>query len=291
MRPVLAGLRAAGRNARLLWWLLASNLALALMAVGPLIGPFEESLAHHEAAGEMTRRLDMSWWVDLTTSRAESFARALDAVSAAAFLSALLGCFFAGGLIQAYHDTLGALPMDRFMTSCRRWFGRFVWLFLLCLPLYWLVHQAVNEHVAAMVEGLHEEVEDERLGLAIGLGRTLLFLLLFDLVTLAADYARVHAVVAADRSMLRSLAAGFRFVLRNPGRVWPLELSVVLMQAVALVLYLPVDRLIDRGSAPGLAAGLLAGQSYLLLRLFLRETSRAGQVALYRETARTHITT
>ena len=284
MRALLAGLKTAAGNARLLGWLLAGNLILALLAVLPLMGPFEESLAHHEAAAELTRRFDMSWWVDLTTSRAEAFSRALDGVAAAAFLAAMMGCFFAGGLVQAYHDTLEELPLDRFMTSCRKWFLRFTWLFLLSLPFYWLAHRLINRHLAAAIDTLFEGVEDERLGLAISLGRAVLFLILFDMITLIADYARVHAIVRSERSMLAALSSGIRFVLRHPVEVCSLELGALGIQVLALFLYLPVDGFFQRNSAGGLAAGLIAGQFYLILRLFLRETSRAGQVALYRGT-------
>ena len=94
---ILTGLRTAAANGRLLWWLLLGNILLALIAVIPLAGPFEESLAYHEAAPQLARRFDMSWWVDLTTSRAEAFSRALDGVAAVSFLAVLMGAFFAGG--------------------------------------------------------------------------------------------------------------------------------------------------------------------------------------------------
>jgi len=285
VRGLGAGLRTAAANARLLWWLLAANLVVAIFAVLPLLAPFEATLSHHEAAREMTDRLDMPWWVDVTTSHAESFARTMDLVSVSAFLSAILGCFFAGGLLQAYEDTLQRRAMDRFMTSCRRWFARFVWLFALSLPLYWLVHRMVNTHLALALEDYLEGVRDERVALLILWGRSALFLVLFDLVTLMADYARVHAVVSAQRSMTASLGAGMRFVLRHPLRVWSLEAGTLVLQAGALALYLPVGRALSRGSIPGLAVAFVAAEAFLLVRLFLRESSRAGQVSVYRAAA------
>lgn len=285
MSAIREGFGAAARNARLLWWLLAANLALAFAAAAPLMGPFEESLALHEAAAGMTRRFDMSWWVDLTTSRAESFARSLDVLGVAAFLSVLAGCFFAGGLTQAYHDTMGSLPMDRFMTCCRKWFVRFVWLFALSLPFYWLAHRLVNTHLVVAIDGWLEHVEREEVGLLINLGRAVLFLALFDLVTLLADYARIHAIVRSERSMLACLIASARFLARRPLRAGSQELFAIGAQAVALALYLPLDRILTRESAAGLVAGIVAAESFLLLRLFLREGARAAQVALYRGSA------
>ena len=278
-----AGLSAAARNAWLLWWLLSANLAVSLCAVVPLLSPLEKSLSHHEASLEMTARFDMSWWVDVTTEHAEAFARALDGVAAAAFVSAILGCFFAGGLLQAYHDTLGLQPLDRFMTSCRRWFLRFAWLFVLSLPLYWLAHRLINTHMAVALDTVLERVEDERVGLLITWARAAIFLLLFDLITLFADYARVHAVVSGQVSMLACLSAGGRFVLSHPWRIWTMEGCAVGAQALALTLYVPLDAALDRSSTASLIAGFVCGQSFLLMRLFLRESARAGQVALYRE--------
>ena len=284
MKAFRDGLRAAAFNARLLWWLLGANLAVALLATAPLMRPLEDSLSHHEASAVMARHFDMSWWVDVTTSRAEAFAAALDGVAAAALLSALIGCFFAGGLLQVYHDSMGGLPMERFMTSCRRWCPRFVCLFVLSLPLYWIVHQMLNRHLALALDDALEKVSDERIGMLINLGRSALFLLLFDLVTLIGDYARVHAIVRSDRSMLASLSAGMRFVLYHPRRVASLEAMAFGLQCLALGLFLPIDALVLRsgGTIAGLLFALGAAQSFLLMRLFLRESARAAQVACYR---------
>jgi hypothetical protein len=279
-----AGLGAAARNARLLWWLLFSNLLLAALAVWPLLRPFEATLEWHPAPEQMARRFDMAWWVDVTTAHAVSFARTIEMAGALSFLAALLGCFFAGGMLQAYADTFEGRRMDRFMTSCRRWAPRFILLFALSLPLYWLVHRLVNTRLELALRDLLEQVADERVGLLLRSLKIALFLILFDAVTLFADYARVHAIVTPDRSMPASLRAGILFVLRHPLRVGGLEAMGILLQIAALMLYLPVDGLLTRASPAGLAAGLAAGQIFILTRLFLREASRAGQVALYRAT-------
>jgi len=279
---MLRGLSVAARNARLVGWLLGANLVLSVVAVLPLMGPLEESLAHHPASGQMAARLDMPWWVDVTTSQARAFESTLDLVGLAAFLSVLSGCFFAGGMLQAFRDTYDGQPIDRFMTACRLWFPRFVRLLAFSLPLFWLVHRMVNTHLAEVLDRLLERVDDERWGLLIEWGRALAFLLLFDAVVLAADYARVHAVSRSARSMLDSLGVGMRFVLAHPVKVASLELTGVGLQAAALAIYVPLDRLLERDSAAGLILGLAAGQGFVLLRLFLREASRAGQMAIYR---------
>jgi len=281
--PALAsGLGAAARNARLLIWLLIANVALAVAGVWPLLRPFEESLEWHPAAGEMMRRFDMAWWVDLTTAHAEAFARTIELAGLVAFLSVLTGCFFSGGLLQAYDDTFEGRRMDRFLQGCRRWFPRFLRLFVFSLPLYWLVHRVANFHLAFVVDDLLEEVDDERVGIALMLAKSVLFLLLFNTVTLCVAYARAHAIVTSSRSMLVSLRAGILFVLRHPIRVWSLEGLAILLQTGALMIYLPVDALFTRNGAAGLMAGVIAGQFFILARLFLREGARAGHLALFR---------
>jgi hypothetical protein len=140
----------------------------------------------------------------------------------------------------------------------------------------------VNTRLELALRDLLENVADERMGLLLRLIKIGLFLALFDAVTLAGDYARAHAVVTPQRSMLVSLRAGVLFLLRHPLRAGGLELLALLLQTAALFLYLPLDTLLSRASPAGLIAGVLAGQVFLLARLFLREATRAGQVALYR---------
>ena len=281
-RALSTGLAVAARNARLLGWLLAANLLLAVVAIFPLLKPFETTLEWHPAPEQMAARFDMAWWVDVTTAHAASFARTIEMAGALSFLAALSGCFFAGGLLQAYVDTLEGRRMDRFLTCCRRWAPRFILLFALTLPLYWIVHRLVNTRLELALRDLLENVADERMGLLLRFIKIGLFLVLFDAVTLAADYARVHAIVTPERSMLASLRAGVLFLLRHPLRAGSLELLGLLLQTGALLLYLPLDGLLSRASPAGLIAGVLAGQVFLLARLFLRESTRAGQVALYR---------
>ncbi len=282
MAALGAGLWAAARNARLLGWLLLGNLLLAVAGVWPLLEPMEESLAWHPAAEEMTRRFDMAWWVDLTTSRAEAFARTHEMVGVVAFLAAMMGCFFAGGLLQAYQDTFEGRAMDRFLLGCRRWFWRYVRLFVLALPIYWLVHRVMNTHLELALRDLLERVADERAGLALTLAKSAVFLCLFDLVTLCVAYARAHALITSERSMIVALRAGILFVLRHPVRVAGLEALVLILQGAALFIYLPFDALLGRNSAAGLITGFLAGQGFLIVRLFLREAARAGHLAILR---------
>ena len=79
------------------------------------------------------------------------------------------------------------------------------------------------------------------------------------------------------------VSSGMRFVLSHPLRVASLELAALGAQVLGLALYLPIDRLMARTSMAGFVMGLIATEVFLLLRLFLRETARASQVALYRE--------
>jgi hypothetical protein len=98
-------------------------------------------------------------------------------------------------------------------------------------------------------------------------------------VNLIVDYAKIRMVVEDRRSALGALTAAIRFIARQPGAAIGLYLFNTIAFLVVLVLY--------RVAAPGAAGGTLAwialliGQLYIVLRVVVRLTFAASQIALF----------
>jgi len=94
------------------------------------------------------------------------------------------------------------------------------------------------------------------------------------------DYAKVRAVVEDRRSMIGALAAGARFVRRNPGAV----AGLYLLNAALFVLVLLVYALIAPGAestGAGLWLGFLVSQIYLAGRVWVRLVFFASETVLF----------
>ncbi len=127
---------------------------------------------------------------------------------------------------------------------------------------------------------LIRDVSVERSAFFLRLALYLLFGALLVTVNAVIDYAKVRAVVEDRRSMIGALAAGARFVRRNPGAV----AGLYLLNAALFVLVLLVYALVAPGAestGAGLWLGFLVSQIYLAGRLWVRLVFFASETVLF----------
>jgi hypothetical protein len=126
---------------------------------------------------------------------------------------------------------------------------------------------------------LTRELAVERTALAWRMALYAVFAGALAVVNVVMDYAKIRLVVEDRRSALGALAAGLRFLVRQPGAVAALYLLNTLALAAVLALYAL--------AAPGASGGwrallaLLVGQVYLVLRVVVRVVFAASQIALF----------
>jgi hypothetical protein len=113
------------------------------------------------------------------------------------------------------------------------------------------------------------------------IGAAALIALLLCVVNAAFDYAKIATVLEGRQRMLSAAARGFRFVLARPFRTLGLYFTLAVVGLLLLAAYRVVAPGARDATLPGVAAALLLGQIAVLLRLVLRLTFYASQMALY----------
>lgn len=198
-------------------------------------------------------------------------------IAVALSLHMLVSLFLIGGVFDrlARDRAIGAAA---FFSACGMYAVRFVRLAIIATAVYWWL---LGPYHHWLFEGLHpallEGLTVERTAFFYRVGLYVLFLAPLMLANLIFDYAKVRAVVEDRRSMIGALAAGIRFIRRNPGAAIGLYLLDTLLFLVTVGLYFL--------AAPGAAANnILAfavGQLYIVLRVIVRLQFAASQIALF----------
>ena len=111
------------------------------------------------------------------------------------------------------------------------------------------------------------------------LGLYAIFGALLVTVSVIADYARVHAVVAGVRSAPAAIAASMRFVRRHAATVFTLYLMTGTLFVALLIVYGATET-IGRSRVGGWRA-VAVGQAYILARLAIRLIFGASEVRLF----------
>lgn len=194
---------------------------------------------------------------------------------------ALGWAFLTGGVLERLARPTEGLAFDRFAAAGGRYFWRFVRLALLSGVLYFLVYALGRRLYRAIQEATRDVTEERTILLWIFLAAALVVLLL-HLVRMVFDYAKIATVVDQRRSVLGSLRAAGRTVLRHPVKTCGVYLGFGVFAVLLLALYVLLAPGAGPASLPGILLAFLFGQLYLALRLFLRLGLLGGQLSLYR---------
>lgn len=187
----------------------------------------------------------------------------------------LVSLFLAGGVLDRLARDR-AINSAAFFSACGVYFLRFLRLTIITGAAYAVLfgpyHQFLfDETYPALIEN----VTVERTAFAYRLAMYALFLAPLLFVNLIVDYAKVRAVVEDRRSMLGAVAAGWRFVRRNPGAA----IGLYAMNALLFLAVIGLYFLIAPGAQSGAAFAI--GQLYIVLRVIVRLQFMASQVSLF----------
>ena len=196
-------------------------------------------------------------------------------IAIAVAMHMLVSVFLVGGALDRLARDR-AINSAAFFSACGVYFLRFLRLAIIAGAAYWVLfvpyHQFLfDETYPALIEN----VTVERTAFGYRLGLYALFLAPLLLVNLIVDYAKVRAVVEDRRSMLGALAAGWRFVRRNPGATLGLYALNALLFLAVIALYFLIAPAADSPAA------FAIGQLYIVLRVIVRLQFMASQVALF----------
>jgi hypothetical protein len=197
------------------------------------------------------------------------------AAAVAAYLA--LWVFMTGGIL----DRLArGRPVDApaFFAAC----GGYFWRMLRLSALSGLAYYAAFAWLHPLLFGrlfntLTRDATEERDVAAARAGLYVAFLLVLLAIGLVSDFAKVRLVVEDRRSALGAFAASLRFIRRRFVRTLALYAVNLIALAIILRLWLQV--------APGASATawvvLLAGQLYLLARVWARLAFMASEAAFF----------
>jgi hypothetical protein len=284
-------------------WLILGLWLTTILLTLPLAITLQAMLAEHLgaslAAEEAATGVNFDWWNEFLAQAAgvgQSFVPAIigfaavvknlssvaDAqrlpvvVAAAASAHIVLSMFLLGGVMDRLARDR-AIGTHGFFAASGVYFVRFLRLGIIAAAVYWMLFARLHPWLFGRVfEAVTRDLTVERIAFMYRVLFYALFFAIVALVNLVFDYAKVRAVVEDRRSMIGALAAGARFVRRNPGAAAGLYALNTLVFLGVIGLY----ALVAPGAASS-AAGFAIGQLYIVLRVVVRLLFAASQISLF----------
>ena len=191
-----------------------------------------------------------------------------------------------GASVFLLGGVLDRLARDRrtgssgFFAACGVYFFRYLRLAVCAgvfyAALFWWLHPWLFEE---LYTSWTRNVTAERLAFVYRLVFYLAFVAVLLAGNLIFDYAKIRLVVEDRRSALGALISAVRFVWRQPRAT----MALYLLNGAVFLLVLAFYFLAAPGASGGAAAlvGLLVSQLYIVLRVLVRLTFAASQIALF----------
>jgi hypothetical protein len=189
----------------------------------------------------------------------------------------VLSSFLSGGILDRFarkRPTRGR----GFFGACGAHFPAIARLGLAALAMYAFLFYWLHPLLfVTLYPRLTHALPVERTAFAMRAALYAVFLSALFAVNAMVDYARIRIVVEDRRSAIGALLAGARFVRRNLAAAGGLYLLNGILFLAAIALY----ALIAPGAALPAWLALIIGETYIVLRHFLKLTFYASQTALF----------
>ena len=288
--------------------LLAANLVLSLLLAVPVFRSLQESFGSSLVGERMAQGFDYLWWEEYRDGSgnglAATFTPALvgkgamllnmellirqsfwflpPLLVAAGLLYIGLRTILSGGILHIYRAPRDRFYLGDFLHGSARYALRFLGLQLGGWLLLLVTVAPLSGWLDSWVEGMAAKAFSEITPFYLNLLASLVILLLFLLVQIVLDYARICTVEKDHRNILRAMGSGFMFAARNPGSVLGLAGMIWLCQVVWTVSYVLIRALIPQGSFWGVASAFLLLQLFVAGLIWIRCWMYSSQLHLFR---------
>lgn len=316
IQALASGLKAVRKSWGLVFLVLATNLALAMLLAVPTAATVERGLKNTESARSMLYGFDYAWWSqwnDAVTGYAKALApdilgvgfafRNVDALLKGGLLSGfgfiegdtgldpvvlglawvylLVQTFLSGGILGVFRGETAGWTLRGVLHGSGFYFGRLVRVALIALVIDAVLF-TLNGPFARWADSRARESVSENAATAWALGRHALLLLALLLVNMLSTYAKAIVVLEERSSAILAWVSAIGFCVANAVKTIGHYLLVVLLGALLLASWHAVDGAFETTGYKTQLFTLLLMQALVFGRIALRLSLLAGALALYR---------
>jgi hypothetical protein len=281
------GMAESNKKFKVVIYLWAVNVLFALMVVLPFYFVLKNHMSRSLMGESLLRGFDYLWLGDAVYKfgGSASLIPFWFMVPAAFYL--FLHIFLNGGIIGRLNDIDTRVCLAGFFSDCGAYFGRFLRLFLLSIPVYLLVVGVLYAIISTVLGIFTKNAVTEWPVIITGNLKIAAIVLVFSIVNMFFDYVKIRLVKAGSKKVLKETWFTLKFILKRFFRAWGLYLSIGFLHIAAGFVYLEVSNLLPGGSTLFLIfVVFLWQQVYMIARTWVKVTFFSAQMGFYDSAAK-----
>lgn len=254
------------RNWQMTLFIFIINLVFAVIIAQPFYATLSQQAANSMEMNKIVEDFDFMVFSDFLRVSGKKLTYLFPLILILGIIYFLLNLFFAGGIIDKYANPNESFSVSRFMNASKRYFFRFLGIFLLQILLSIVALAIVG--IFFVLAGNMAEGGSERTYFYAFLIPFSIFVILFSIVWQISDYAKVMTY-KENCSIWKAYTSAIKYVFQNPKTIGLYWILIGIFLILSLI-YLFIDVKIGMTSALTIGVMFVLQQVYIFLRIFLR---------------------
>jgi hypothetical protein len=267
-------------------WLV--NFVFASVIYFLFSGYLSDKIGNRLVAANFLEGFDFKTFFELIIHEGQGLHWILTTALILAFMYYWVALFLHGGILSVLKSrgiTGDAESRNRrfapvFFQGAGKYFGRFFRLAIYSL-LLWVILGVVYYLLDLVLKSLTAGGTNEPAILFRYLARPIIFLVLYFLIRMLGDYARILIVVEDSGAVFRSLIQAIQFVFRNFFKTLILYYLLLITGVAIFGIYWIVQKMIPTQTLIPILLAFLIGQIFILSRGWLKIALQAAQLRFY----------
>ena len=233
-----AGYSLLWRRQGVLWWVFVVNAICGALGTVPPAIRLHRTLDNTLAQEKLTRGFDLMIFSDVLRLPHVNIIRTSTTSYLFALVFFVFMLFVTGGILETYRQDR-RLTTSEFFAASGAFFWRFVRLMLLSIipfVLVSMIYQALNK----AADKIGDRAIADQVGIFLGWGAILVFLLMALAVRLWVDIAKVRAVRRDERGMWRNLWRSSRITGGSRWRLFWIYVRISLVAWIVMLIVLAI---------------------------------------------------
>lgn len=279
IKSFLTGARDSGKLWKMLGLFYFFNILTAILLSLPFRNLLMKFFGHSLASETLAQGFNFNLMLEFINVSGSSLGTVLSISSYFILMYLFLNTFLIGGALQIFNQNTHEFSLANFFEGCGKYFSRFIHLFLFFL-ISLIVLFLVNFMFSRIIKALTGETANESVFLWTRSAKWIIMFILFLIVNMIFDYAKILTVRHDHRSMYRVILEAGSFVYKHKSKTVSLYFLVFLVGMIFLLVYWSTSNVINPSSALTIFLLFVVQQFYIFSKIWVKMIFYAAQLNL-----------
>ena len=281
-KSFINGISTANTNFKIIIYLWIINFLFSLMLVAPIYFMIDKNISKSLMGEKLAHGFDLFWLGDVLYKFRDFSPALIGGIIFPALLYLLLYIFLNGGIIGRLTITFENVNLKNFFSDCGYFFWRFFKLFLISIIAYVVFLGLFYRIISMILEIFTKKATTEWPLIIVSNLKIVVLLLLFTIVTMFFDYAKIRVVISNSKKVIKETLFTLKFLGKRFFKAWGLYLLIGLFFLIITFIYMEIAYIIPKNTLLLILLTFIWQQIYIFARLWIKLIFFASEIEFYR---------